>query len=134
MAARMLARSSAGGPPRIQPRLREGPATLVATMMRSRCWRFSQRPTMLSETPKVSARGGTAYISAVSRKLTPAGQRVVELAVGIGFAGLLAEGHGAEADVGNDQLAATERAGIEIFGHGCLRKLVVFQGRPQSTP
>ena len=62
------------------------------------------------------------------------GERVVKLVVGIGFAGLLAEGHGAEADVGNDQLAAAERAGIEIFGHGFLRKLAVFQGRPQSTP
>jgi len=70
-AARILVRSNAGGPLRIQSRLRLGPATLVAMMTRSRGTCFNQRPTIVSEAPQVSGRGGTAYISAVSMKLIP---------------------------------------------------------------
>src|SRR5574343_923248 len=67
----MLARSIASGPLRIQLRLRLGPATLVASRILLRGCCFNQRPTMLSDAPQVSRRGGTAYISAVSKKLMP---------------------------------------------------------------
>ena len=61
-------------------------------------------------------------------EIDPAGQRVIELAVGVGLAGLLAEGHRAEADIGYDERAAAEGAGIELAGHDFLRNLAVFQG------
>ena len=67
-------------------------------------------------------------------EIDAAGQRESELAVGILFAGLFAEGHRAEADVGNEQIAAAEGAWVERVGHGFLRNLAVFQGQPQSTP
>ena len=84
-------------PLRIQSR-RPGPATLVAMNKRSRCWRASQVPRYFSVRPCVLAFGGTGYISAVSMKLMPCTDRVVELLVRLGLAVLLAPGHGAEAD------------------------------------
>ena len=52
---------------------REGPATLVAstTFWRAPGFLANQLPMMVSVAPQVSARAGTAYISAVSMKLTP---------------------------------------------------------------
>jgi hypothetical protein len=52
---------------------REGPATLLAstTFSRSEGRSAHQAPMMDSVAPKVSGRGGTAYISAVSKKVTP---------------------------------------------------------------
>jgi hypothetical protein len=52
---------------------------------------------MVSVAPQVSARAGTAYISAVSMKFTPR-QRAVQDGMGIGLVDLLAKGHGAQAD------------------------------------
>jgi len=52
----------------------------------------------------------------------------IELAVGVGLARLLAEGHRAEADIGNGETAAAKRAGVERGGHGFLRNPGVFQG------
>ena len=62
-----------GLPLRIQGMPRAGPATLVATTSWSRApgRRANQLPMMVSVAPKVSARAGTEYISAASRKLTP---------------------------------------------------------------
>ena len=52
---------------------REGPATLVASTIFSRAPGRAARqwPMMVSVAPQVSARAGTAYISAVSMKLMP---------------------------------------------------------------
>jgi hypothetical protein len=60
-------------PARIQGMPREGPATLVAstTFWRTPGFFANQLPMMVSVAPQVSARAGTAYISAVSMKLTP---------------------------------------------------------------
>ena len=60
-------------PARIQGMPREGPATLVAstTFWRTPGCFANQLPRMVSVAPQVSARAGTAYISAVSMKLTP---------------------------------------------------------------
>ena len=60
-------------PGRTQGMPREGPATLEAS---TSFWRApgrwaNQRPKMVSVEPQVSARAGTEYISAVSRKFTP---------------------------------------------------------------
>ena len=60
-------------PGRSQGMSRAGPATLVARVTRWRMpgrWR-SQRPMKVSVAPAVAALGGTGYISAVSRKVTP---------------------------------------------------------------
>jgi len=61
-------------PSRIQGMPREGPATLVASTSFWRAPGFfsNQLPMMVSVAPQVSARAGTAYISAVSMKLMPA--------------------------------------------------------------
>ena len=60
-------------PSRIQGMPREGPATLLASVICSRMpgRALSQRPMMDSVAPKVASRAGTAYISAVSKKSTP---------------------------------------------------------------
>jgi len=60
-------------PSRTQGMPREGPATLVASTSFWRAPGFlaNQLPMMVSVAPKVSARAGTEYISAVSMKLTP---------------------------------------------------------------
>jgi hypothetical protein len=60
-------------PSRTQGMPRDGPATLVASTIFSRMpgRLASQLPMMVSVAPKVSARAGTEYISAVSRKFTP---------------------------------------------------------------
>jgi hypothetical protein len=60
-------------PSRTHAMPRDGPATLVASTIRSRMpgRLASQLPMMVSVAPKVSARAGTEYISAVSRKFTP---------------------------------------------------------------
>ena len=60
-------------PARIQGMPRDGPATLVAstTFCRAPGFFANQLPMMVSVAPQVSARAGTAYISAVSTKLTP---------------------------------------------------------------
>jgi hypothetical protein len=69
----MFRASNDGGPPRIQVICPDGPVTLVASTTWSReyfdC--FSHRPTYSSVLPCVSARCGTGYISAVSKKLIP---------------------------------------------------------------
>ncbi len=53
--------------------------------------------------------GGVDEVDAV-------GQGAIELGVGVGFVGLLAEGHGAEAEIGNVEGAGAKAAG----GHGGL--------------
>ncbi|MDT4810276.1 hypothetical protein FQZ97_431850 [compost metagenome] len=60
-------------PSRTQGMPREGPATLVASVI---FWRVpglaaNQFPMMVSVAPQVSLLAGTAYISAVSMKSTP---------------------------------------------------------------
>ena len=97
-------------PSRTQGMPREGPATLVASTSLPRAPGFlaNQLPMMVSVAPKVSARAGTEYISAVSMKLMPRSQRAIEDGVGGGFVHLLAEGHGAQADGRDVQVAMAE--------------------------
>ena len=69
-------------PSRTQGMPREGPATLLAS---TTCWRLpglalNQLPMMVSVAPKVSARAGTAYISAVSQKYTPRSSERLKIA------------------------------------------------------
>lgn len=73
MARVMFSGSRALGPPRSQG-MAPGPLTLVATQApcRARGRRASQAPRMRSEAPQVAALGGTAYISAESKHVTPA--------------------------------------------------------------
>jgi hypothetical protein len=72
----------------------------------------NQLPMMVSVAPKVSARAGTEYISAVSMKLTPRASERSQDGVGGGLVDLLAKGHGAQADGGDMQVALTQLDGV----------------------
>ena len=83
----MSARRQARRPARTQGMPREGPATLVASTILPRTpgRAASQRPMIVSVAPKVSARGGTEYISAVSMKLMPRSSARSRIAWASGF-------------------------------------------------
>jgi hypothetical protein len=81
---------------------------------------------MVSVAPQVSARAGTAYISAVSMKLTPRASEWSQDGVGVRLSHLLAKGHGAQADGGDAQVALAQLDGVH--GGDSLR-----QFRPQCT-
>ena len=103
---------------------RDGPATLVASTILPRAPGLfaNQLPMMVSVAPKVSARAGTEYISAVSMKSTPRSSERSRMAMRVGLVDLLAEGHGAQAD-GGDLQAAGPR-GMVCMGRrttGCGR-------------
>ena len=128
MAARMLARSSAGGAAANPVEIARGAGDLG---------RDDDLVALLALQPApddgfrgaegLGARRHGVHLGGVD-EIDAAGQREIELAVGVGFAGLFAEGHGAEADVGDEQIAAAERAWVERVGHGFLRKLGDVQG------
>ncbi len=73
-------------PSRTQGMPREGPATLVASTSLPRAPGFlaNQLPMMVSVAPKVSARVGTEYISAVSMKLMPRSSERSRMAWAVG--------------------------------------------------
>ena len=106
-------------PPRIQSMPRAGPDTLVAstTFARAPGRLANQLPRMRSVAPKVSRFAGTEYISAVSMKLMPRSTAWSRMAWASALGDLLAEGHGAEADGGDGEVAAAEGAEGEGWVH-----------------
>ena len=98
-------------PSRTQGMPRDGPATLVASTSLPRapgsC--ASQLPMMVSVAPiGFLARRHRVHLGGVD-EVDAALDRAVEDGVGVGFVDLLAEGHGAQADGGDAQVARAER-------------------------
>ena len=114
----MMSAAVMPAPSRTQGMPREGPATLVASTSFSRmpgCL-ANQLPMMVSVAPKVSLRAGTEYISAVSMKLMPRSSARSRMAWASACVDLLAEGHGAQADGRDLQVAAAE---LDLFALRC---------------